>query len=230
MRVAVVASSGGSVFAHLREILSARDAAANEYFVVTDRPCGIESYCQKNNVACQRIEEPDNVHFSQRAGDWLGEQGGVDFVLLFFLRLVTPELFTRFPTFNIHPSLLPAFRGFGPLAKALDARARFVGATLHLVNAQADAGAIVAQVCMPLLGNETVEKLEKYSFIQKVYLALVLVDLLERECLSVAADRGDARVRPGLPATDRCNPRLADEFCHQAVLRLQQQEQVEVIR
>lgn len=230
MRIAVVASSGGSVFAQLREILAARDAAAHQYLVVTDRPCGIETLCQKMGVACHRIDERDNVEFSRRAADWLSEQGGADFVLLFFLRLVTGELFGRFPTFNIHPSLLPAFRGFNPLAQALAVRARFMGATLHLVNTHADAGAIVAQVCMPLAGNEKAERLEKISFIQKVYLALVLVDLLQRGALSVSADRNDAHVEPGLRATDRCNPRLSDERLHQAVLRLQQQEQVEVIQ
>ena len=52
---------------------------------------------------------------------------------------------------NIHPSLLPAFRGLHPHAQALEAGVRVTGATVHFVSEDMDAGAIIAQGAVPVL-------------------------------------------------------------------------------
>ncbi len=59
---------------------------------------------------------------------------------------------------NIHPSLLPAFRGLHPQARALEAGVRIAGATVHFVSEEMDAGPIIAQGAVPVLpgdGEET---------------------------------------------------------------------------
>ncbi len=60
---------------------------------------------------------------------------------------------------NIHPSLLPAFRGLRPQARALEAGVRVSGATVHFVSEEMDAGPIIAQGAVPVLPEDTEEAL-----------------------------------------------------------------------
>jgi phosphoribosylglycinamide formyltransferase-1 len=55
---------------------------------------------------------------------------------------------------NIHPSLLPAFRGLHPQARALEAGVRITGATVHFVSEEMDAGPIIAQGAVPVLPGD----------------------------------------------------------------------------
>ncbi len=55
---------------------------------------------------------------------------------------------------NIHPSLLPAFRGLHPHAQALEAGVRVAGATVHFVSEDMDAGPIIAQGAVPVLPSD----------------------------------------------------------------------------
>ena len=60
---------------------------------------------------------------------------------------------------NIHPSLLPAFRGFHPQARALEEGVRVSGATVHFVSEEMDAGPIIAQGAVPVLAGDDEEAL-----------------------------------------------------------------------
>lgn len=60
---------------------------------------------------------------------------------------------------NIHPSLLPAFRGLHPQARALEAGVRVSGATVHFVSEEMDAGPIIAQGAVPVLPDDTEDAL-----------------------------------------------------------------------
>jgi phosphoribosylglycinamide formyltransferase-1 len=60
---------------------------------------------------------------------------------------------------NIHPSLLPSFRGLDPHQQAIAAGVRISGCTVHFVTAQLDAGPIVAQAAVPVLAGDTPQTL-----------------------------------------------------------------------
>jgi len=78
-----------------------------------------------------------------------------------FMRLVGAPLLAAFPNriVNIHPSLLPAFPGLDAQRQAFEYGVRVTGATVHIVNAELDAGPIVLQAPVPVLENDTVETL-----------------------------------------------------------------------
>jgi folate-dependent phosphoribosylglycinamide formyltransferase PurN len=120
---------------------------------------------------------------SATAAEAFAVDGPPDAVLLFYDRLVTRALYDRFPTFNVHPSLLPAFAGFRALQQALDANVRFFGATLHRVDESVDLGPIVAQVAEPCPAGATLATLEHRSFWHKVWCALALVDTVPEPAL-----------------------------------------------
>ena len=171
MRIGIIGSSGGSV---ARELIFAA-GSAHDFLIVTDRPCGLKSLADEFSLPHLRIDESDNMRFSLNAKKYFDQQGGVDFVLLFYLRLVTRELFETYPTFNLHPSLLPDYRGFNAIERAhADQVVRF-GATLHSVDELADHGPVVAQVSTNLRPGETLETMHRFSFAQKCYLTFYLL-------------------------------------------------------
>ena len=78
-----------------------------------------------------------------------------------FMRLLTESFVSRWLNrhLNIHPSLLPAFKGLDTHARVLDAGARISGCTVHFVRAAMDDGPIVAQAAVPVLPDDTEDDL-----------------------------------------------------------------------
>ncbi|BBO60267.1 phosphoribosylglycinamide formyltransferase [Mycoavidus sp. B2-EB] len=77
-------------------------------------------------------------------------------VLAGFMRVLTATFIERYANriLNIHPSLLPSFRGLNTHQRALDAGIKVHGATAHFVNAQLDGGPIIAQSVVPVLAGD----------------------------------------------------------------------------
>jgi len=78
-----------------------------------------------------------------------------------FMRLLTEGFVTRWLNrhLNIHPSLLPAFKGLHTHARVLEAGAKISGCTVHFVRAAMDDGPIVAQAAVPVVSGDTEETL-----------------------------------------------------------------------
>ncbi|MGI8502890.1 MAG: phosphoribosylglycinamide formyltransferase [Hassallia sp.] len=78
-----------------------------------------------------------------------------------WMRLVTPILIDAFPDkiINIHPSLLPSFKGVNAVEQALGAGVKIAGCTVHLVCLEVDSGAILMQAAVPVLPDDTPETL-----------------------------------------------------------------------
>lgn len=82
-------------------------------------------------------------------------------VLAGYMRVLKAPLLEAFPgrILNIHPSLLPAFKGLAAWKQALDAGVSETGCTVHWVDATLDGGPIIAQERVPILPGDTPESL-----------------------------------------------------------------------
>ncbi|MGD8326771.1 MAG: phosphoribosylglycinamide formyltransferase [Sphingomonadales bacterium] len=78
-----------------------------------------------------------------------------------FMRLLTTKFVHRWKDriLNIHPSLLPAFKGLHTHERALEAGVRFTGCTVHFVRPEMDDGPIIIQAAVPILNDDTAETL-----------------------------------------------------------------------
>ena len=78
-----------------------------------------------------------------------------------YMRILSPAFVARFAgrLVNIHPSLLPAFKGLDTHARALEAGVAEHGCTVHLVTAELDGGPVIAQARVPMLPGDTEETL-----------------------------------------------------------------------
>lgn len=77
-----------------------------------------------------------------------------------YMRILSPVFLERFPTvLNVHPSLLPEFRGLRAVERALEAGVDETGVTVHFMVEEVDAGLIVAQERVPVMAGDTRETL-----------------------------------------------------------------------
>lgn len=89
-------------------------------------------------------------------------EAGVELVCLAgYMRLLSAGFIARWHDriINIHPSLLPAFRGLNAHAQALAAGVKISGCTVHVVRMEVDAGPIIAQAAVPVLPDDTPDTL-----------------------------------------------------------------------
>jgi phosphoribosylglycinamide formyltransferase-1 len=86
----------------------------------------------------------------------------VDWVIMAgWMRIVTAVLINAYPNriINIHPSLLPSFKGIRAVEQALAAKVKITGCTVHLVSVEVDSGEILVQAAVPILPDDTPETL-----------------------------------------------------------------------
>lgn len=85
-----------------------------------------------------------------------------DFVIMAgFMRILGEKFINSFPykIINIHPSLLPSFRGLNAPKQALEYGVKYSGCTVHFVVEEVDAGPIIAQAVVPVKEDDTEESL-----------------------------------------------------------------------
>jgi formyltetrahydrofolate-dependent phosphoribosylglycinamide formyltransferase len=89
---------------------------------------------------------------------------GVELVALAgYMRLLSPEFIRAWQgrILNIHPSLLPAYKGLDTHRRAIDAGEAEAGCSVHLVTEELDAGEVLGQVSIPILRDDTAGALEQ---------------------------------------------------------------------
>jgi phosphoribosylglycinamide formyltransferase-1 len=165
-RVAILISGRGSNMAALIEAAKAPDYPADIVLVVSNRPDAAGLARAKNaGIATTVVDHTaygkDRETF-ERALQAELEAHRIDLVCLAgFMRLLSPWLVERWRgrMLNIHPALLPAFKGLDTHRRALAAGAKTHGATVHLVVPDVDSGPIVLQEAVPIVAGDTEETL-----------------------------------------------------------------------
>ena len=90
-------------------------------------------------------------------------------VMAGWMRVVTQVLLNAFPNkvINIHPSLLPSFRGIRAVEQALEAGVKITGCTVHIASLEVDSGTILLQAAVPVLEDDTPETLRARIQVQE---------------------------------------------------------------
>jgi phosphoribosylglycinamide formyltransferase-1 len=105
----------------------------------------------------------DNSVFEEKTLHVLKEKN-IDIICLAgFMKILSENFLKSFskPILNIHPSLLPSFRGLNTYQRALNAGSLIHGATVHQITKDVDQGPILGQVIMRIAENTTAEKMEE---------------------------------------------------------------------
>lgn len=208
MRLALICSAGGaSGFAAIDIFIRAGLLSSSDILLVTDRACKAEDEAIARQIQNIRVEAPDKDGLSQDLLDCILDNH-IDLSVMLFSRMVSSILFENTPLLNIHPSLLPAFPGFGAVKAAKEQNTRFLGATLHAVDGNMDAGEIIGQVSSPVDSGMPDSSYAKISYIQKTYLLTVAIDLWANGKLSGGGKNGDFNIFSCLRYTHTSSPAL----------------------
>lgn len=160
-RVAVLISGRGSNMAALVRAARDDDYPAEIVAVISDRAEaeGLE-LAARAGIATRTVAKVKNVTreaHDAALGATLAELNVELICLAGYMRLLTPGFVASWQgrMLNIHPSLLPLFKGLHPHRQALEAGVRLTGASVHFVTAETDSGPIVAQAAVPVLPADT---------------------------------------------------------------------------
>ena len=165
LKVGVLISGRGSNLQALIDSCARPDYPAEIALVVSnvaDAP-GL-AIAQREGVPTAVVShrgQPDRETFDRVVSAELERHGVKLVVLAGFLRIFSPWFPTRWAgrLINIHPSLLPCFKGLHVQQQALDAGVRLSGCTVHFVIPDLDAGPIIAQAAVPVLADDTQDTL-----------------------------------------------------------------------
>lgn len=117
---------------------------------------------------------------------------GIELICLAgFMRLLTDGFVSRWRDrlINIHPSLLPAFRGLNVHDRVLEYGARFSGCTVHFVRAAMDDGPIIAQAVVPVLQGDDADSLAARILTHEHRIYPLVVRLIAQSRVRVTDDR-----------------------------------------
>ncbi|GGP27736.1 phosphoribosylglycinamide formyltransferase [Silvimonas amylolytica] len=160
--IVILVSGRGS---NMRKIVEAAIPGARIAAVISNRPTaeGL-TWAEERGIATAAL---DHRNFDSRdAFDAelakLIDSHAPDLVVLAgFMRILTPGFVNHYQgrLINVHPSLLPAFTGLNTHQRAIDEGVKLAGCTIHFVTAELDHGPIIAQAAVPVLEDDTAERL-----------------------------------------------------------------------
>ena len=167
IRLGVLASGNGSNFEYI--IKSIQNKQLNEeisILIVNNPDClAIKRaikykipYVIINHRDCQSRLEHDMLVLKKL------EDLSVELVVMAgWMRIVGEEIINRFKNqlINIHPSLLPSFKGIDAIEQAIEKRVTITGCTVHYVQKEVDSGSIIIQAAVPIKEKDSKENLKK---------------------------------------------------------------------
>ena len=165
MKVGVLISGRGSNLQALLDACAEPDFPAEIVLVLSNkagalgleraRKAGVKASFLDHTLFAEREDFEKEVHAA------LSEAKAEFVCLAGFMRILTPWFVTKWKDklINIHPSLLPAFRGVSTHERALEQGVRIHGATVHYVRPDMDDGPIIGQAAVPVLPGDDAETL-----------------------------------------------------------------------
>lgn len=213
LKLAVLISGGGTNLQALIDACSNVDFPAKIEVVISNRPdafglerakqAGIKAICIDHKTFTDRETFEEDLHAC------IKEHGADLICLAGFMRLLTATFVGRWKDrmINIHPSLLPSYKGLHTHARAIEDGVRFGGCTVHFVRPEMDDGPIIMQAAVPISADETEESLAAKVLRQEHILYPQAVKMIAegkirvsgRTCVFKGIELGDTALISPLP-------------------------------
>jgi len=156
MRLGIMCSGNGTNFENI-----VTNPVCNKHEVVlmihNTKKCGAVTRAAKFGIPHVRVPHKDEDKMIELFKAWK-----VDLIILAgYMRVIKNPAAFPAPMINVHPSLLPKYKGLNAVEQAMDSGDSVTGCTVHYVTEELDGGTIIAQQEVPILPDDTVESLTK---------------------------------------------------------------------
>ena len=156
MRLGIMCSGNGTNFENI-----ITNPVCNKHEVVlmihNTKQCGAITRAEKFGIPHVRVPHKDEDKMIELFKAWR-----VDLIILAgYMRVIKNPAAFPAPMINIHPSLLPKYKGLNAVEQAMDSGDRVTGCTVHYVTEELDGGTIIKQQEVPILPDDTLESLTK---------------------------------------------------------------------
>ena len=162
-RIAVLVSGRGSNLQALLDAIASGGLQAEIVGVFSDKPqaSALERVPPTIRWAADARSFPDRASFDHAMGEAVAACRPDWVVCAGYMRILGDDFIARFRgrLLNIHPSLLPKYRGLHTHARALEAGDERHGGSVHFVIPELDAGSVIAQASIPVLPGDTAQTL-----------------------------------------------------------------------
>lgn len=159
--IVILISGRGSNMISIVDAIESGDLAVTVAAVISNRPdaAGLE-FAQQANIPTAVLDHKQfdsRENFDQALASKIDEYSPNLVVLAGFMRILTTEFVEHYTNklVNIHPALLPKFKGLNTHQRAIDAGETEHGASVHIVTPELDDGPVVMQARVPVLADDT---------------------------------------------------------------------------
>lgn len=190
LRLGVLASGSGTNFAALAAAIAQDELPAQIQVLIYNNPTAkVAERAQTWKIPAELLNHrdfPSREALDQEIVRFLQAYGVEWVVMAGWMRIVTPVLLQAYPdrVINLHPSLLPSFKGLHAVEQALAAGVKITGCTVHLVRLEVDSGPILAQAAVPVLPEDTPATLHQRIQVQEHH-------ILKQAIAQIAKNQGD---------------------------------------
>ncbi|WP_404789898.1 phosphoribosylglycinamide formyltransferase [Altericista sp. CCNU0014] len=173
VKLGVLASGSGSNFEAIAQAIAQQHLSARVEVLIYNNPqAKVAVRSQQYDIPAKLLNHRD---YASREGldraivDVLRSYNVELVVMAGWMRVVTPVLLDAFPNrvLNIHPSLLPSFKGIRAVEQAIAAGVKITGCTAHWVVPEVDSGEILVQAAVPVLADDTPDSLHARIQVQE---------------------------------------------------------------
>ena len=171
-RIGVMCSGKGTNFENIVMTCNKHEVVL---MIHDKKECGAARKAEKWGIPHVRIKHTNEDEMIKMFRAW-----NVDLIVLAgYMRILKRPLDFHCPIINVHPSLLPKYKGLHAVEQALDSNDEVTGCTVHYVNEELDGGDIIAQKEVPILSDDTIDTLTRRIQLQEYALLPYVIDNYE---------------------------------------------------
>ncbi len=173
LQLGVMASGSGTNFESIANAIAKKELNAQVKVLIYNNPhAKVKSRAEKWQIPAILIDHRDykkREALDRQIVNTFKEYGVEWVIMAGWMRIVTQVLLDGFPdrVINIHPSILPSFKGIRAIEQALAAGVKITGCTVHKVSLAVDSGEIIMQAAVPILPNDTPDTLHARVQVQE---------------------------------------------------------------
>ena len=180
MRLGVMCSGNGTNFENIIRSVTKHEVVL---MIHNKKECGAIKRAEKFGIPQCYVNAKDEEKMVELFRVWR-----VDYIILAgYMRIIKNPSAFHCPLINVHPSLLPKYKGLHAVEQALESGDKVTGCTVHYVNEELDGGEVILQSEVPILPEDDVKSLTK-AIQRKEYaiLPIVINEHLEKLQASIA--------------------------------------------